>query len=88
VNAMARALEVVSRMRKNPAPKSSRANSSRREKHHQLRRQGLHPIQIWIPDVRSRSFIREAHRQSLLVARSGAARDDQAFVDAISEWRN
>jgi len=38
--------------------------------------------------VRSRAFIREAHRQSLLVARSAAARDDQAFVDAISEWSN
>jgi len=51
-----------------------------------LRRQGLHPIQIWVPDVRSRAFAREAHRQSLLVAQSAAARDDQAFIDAISEW--
>jgi len=51
-----------------------------------MRRQGLHPIQIWVPDVRSRAFAREAHRQSLLVAQSAAARDDQAFIDAISEW--
>jgi hypothetical protein len=63
---------------------------SSREKVHahrkRLRRQGLRPIQIWVPDVRSRAFAREAHRQSRLVARSAAEHDNQAFVDAISEW--
>jgi hypothetical protein len=29
--------------------------------------------------------LKEAHQQSLLVAAAGE-RDDQAFVDAISEW--
>jgi hypothetical protein len=33
-----------------------------------LRRQGLRPIQIWVPDVRSRAFAAAAHRQSLAVA--------------------
>ncbi len=51
-----------------------------------LRAQGLRPIQIWVPDVRARSFRFQAHRQSLKVAASDHARDDQAFVDAISEW--
>ena len=51
-----------------------------------LRRQGLRPVQIWVPDVRSRRFATEAHRQSLAVARSRHAASDQAFVDAISEW--
>ncbi|MEK7751506.1 MAG: antitoxin MazE family protein [Planctomycetota bacterium] len=51
-----------------------------------LRAQGLRPIQIWVPDVRARSFRSQAHRQSLRVAASGHARDDQAFIDAISEW--
>ena len=50
-----------------------------------LRRQGLRPIQIWVPDVRSPAFKREAHRQSLAVARSARAADDQAFIDAVSE---
>jgi len=70
-------------------PTARRVKSSRDKVHahrKRLRRQGLRPIQIWVPDVRSRAFAREAHRQSLLVARSAAARDDQAFVDAISEW--
>jgi hypothetical protein len=51
-----------------------------------LRRRGLRPIQIWVPDVRSRSFAREARRQSRLVATSRFERAEQAFLDAISEW--
>lgn len=50
-----------------------------------LRRQGLRPIQIWVPDVRSPAFEMEAHRQSLTVARSPRAAEDQAFIDAVSE---
>jgi hypothetical protein len=52
-----------------------------------LRRQGLRPIQIWVPDVRAPEFIAEAHRQSAAVAASEGEMDDQAFVDAISwDW--
>jgi hypothetical protein len=51
-----------------------------------LRQQGLRPIQIWVPDVRSPAFAAEAHRQSLAVAGSAQEADDQAFIDAISEW--
>jgi hypothetical protein len=51
-----------------------------------LRKQGLHPVQIWVADVRSKAFARAAHRQSLAVAKSPQAKDDQAFVDAISAW--
>lgn len=50
-----------------------------------LRRQGLRPIQIWVPDVRSPAFQAEAHRQSLAVARSPHEADDQAFIDAVSD---
>lgn len=50
-----------------------------------LRRQGLRPIQIWVPDVRSPAFAAEAHRQSLAVARSPLATEDQAFIEAVSE---
>jgi hypothetical protein len=51
-----------------------------------LRKQGLRPVQIWVADVRSKAFARVAHRQSLAVAKSPHAADDQAFVDAISAW--
>ena len=49
-----------------------------------LREQGLRPIQIWVPDVRSPAFEVEARRQSLAVAASLQAADDQAFIDSIS----
>lgn len=49
-----------------------------------LREQGLRPIQIWVPDVRSERFAEEARRQSRLVAVADAQSDDSAFVEAIS----
>jgi hypothetical protein len=51
-----------------------------------LRQQGLRPIHIWVPDMRSPSFVVEAHRQSLAVARSPHAKEDQNFIDAASYW--
>jgi hypothetical protein len=50
-----------------------------------LRDQGMRPIQIWVPDVRSASFVAEAHRQSRAVAASRHADADQAFIDAVSQ---
>lgn len=46
-----------------------------------MRAQGLRPIQIWVPDVRALSFRSEAHRQSLAVAASAHAHEDQEFID-------
>lgn len=50
-----------------------------------LRRQGMRPIQLWVPDVLAPAFKTKAHRQSLAVARSTHARDDQNFIDAVSD---
>lgn len=69
----------------------ARSQSSRNKvKAHRerLRRQGLRPIQIWVPDVRSPKFAAEAHRQSLAVANSAQAKDDQDFIDSISTLGN
>ena len=69
-----------------PGSKGSKPSRDKVRAHRaRLRRQGLRPIQIWVPDVRSPAFKREAHRQSLAVARSARAADDQAFIDAVSE---
>jgi hypothetical protein len=70
-------------------PTTRRAKSSREKvqaHRRRLRRQGLRPVQISVSHVRSKAFAREARRQSLLVAQSPQEADDQAFVDAISEW--
>jgi hypothetical protein len=70
-------------------PKQSRTSRLKVQKHRaRLRRLGLRPIQIWVPDVRSRSFRAEAHRQSLATAVSDRAREDQAFIEAVSEMTN
>ncbi len=50
-----------------------------------MRARGLRPVQIWVPDTRTATFCAEAHRQSLAVARSVRAREDQDFIDAIVE---
>lgn len=65
-------------------PKPSRVKV--REHRDRLRRQGLRPIQIWVPDIRARSFRSKAHRQSLAVAESAHASRDQEFIDRISDW--
>jgi hypothetical protein len=39
-----------------------------------------------VPDVRSPAFSAEAHRQSVAVANSPHAGDDQGFIDAVSDW--
>ncbi|MBV8194110.1 MAG: antitoxin MazE family protein [Candidatus Dormibacteraeota bacterium] len=64
-----------------PTPPVRDRVKSHRER---LRAQGLRPIQIWVPDVRSSSFVKEARRQARAVARSASAADDQGFIDAIS----
>jgi hypothetical protein len=64
-------------------PKPSRAKV--REHRARLRAQGLRPIQIWVPDTRAPSFKAEAHRQSLAVAASAHAHEDQEFIDAVSD---
>lgn len=69
-----------------PASKPKSSRTKVRQHRERLRAQGLRPIQIWVPDVRAPSFRSEAHRQSLAVAKSAYACDDQAFIDAISDW--
>jgi hypothetical protein len=67
-----------------PSPKPSRIKV--REHRERLREQGLRPIQIWVPDVRSPAFRSEAHRQSAAIAASAHVHYDQAFIDAVADW--
>ena len=68
---------------------ASRAASSSNEKvrahRARLRAQGLRPVQFWVPDVTTAAFKAEARRQSLAIAQSEHEKDDQAFIDSISE---
>jgi len=57
--------------------------NERVQKHREaLRRAGLRPVQIWVPDTRRPGFAKECHRQSQLVAQSDRADVDlQDFID-------
>ncbi len=65
-------------------PKPSRDKV--KEHRERRRRQGLRQIHYWVPDVRAPEFRAEAHRQSLSVSTSPHAHDDQAFIEAVSDW--
>jgi len=69
----------------NAASKNSTKVNAHRNR---LREQGLRPVQIWVPDVRTQQFKDEARQQSLAANASTEADDDQAFVDSISEFDN
>ena len=71
-------------MKSSTPPRTSRERVAQHRM--RLREQGLRPIQIWVPDVNSPAFKAEARRQSRLVAESPHAEEDQAFVDAVSDW--
>ena len=71
-----------------PKPASRKSSRDKVRAHRaRLRAEGLRPIQIWVPDVRSPQFIKEARRQSRLAVRSPHAADDQTFIDSISELK-
>jgi hypothetical protein len=67
-------------MKTTPKRRLSRDKVSAHRK--RLRAEGLRPLQIWVPDTRSAAFKAQAHRQSLIVARSAQAQEDQDFIDA------
>jgi hypothetical protein len=69
-----------------PTTRTTPSRDKVRAHRKRLRQQGLQPIQIWVPDMRSPAFAKEARRQSLLIANSPQEKDDQAFIDSISDW--
>jgi len=66
--------------RRSSTPTAERVRAYRER----LRAQGLRPVQIWVPDVRSPQFVEQAHLQSAAVAASTHETDDHAGIDALS----
>ena len=67
------------------SPQNSAVEKVRRHRA-RLRQQGLRPVQMWVVDTRAPGFAEEARRQSMAIAASAHADDDQAFIDSISEF--
>ncbi|MBB1482767.1 antitoxin MazE family protein [Tessaracoccus sp. MC1865] len=52
-----------------------------------MRARGYRAVQVWVPDVRSEQFAREARRQAALVADSDRRHDEQDFIEAVAvDW--
>lgn len=64
-------------------------SAERTAKHRaKMRAQGFKLKQFWLPDTSSPEFIKEARRQSRLIANSKHEAEDQAYIDAISCWND
>jgi hypothetical protein len=51
-----------------------------------LRRKGLRPVQIWVPDTRAEGFAGECRRQARLAARSAQEKPALNFIAEIAAW--
>lgn len=67
------------------------ATSERVQQHRdRLRRAGLRPIQLWVPDTRRPGFADECRRQSALLADDPQERDTLEWLQAVADddgWR-
>jgi Protein of unknown function (DUF3018) len=52
----------------------------------ELRKRGLRPIQIWVPDTRAPGFAEEARRQSILVAAEEDFDEVMDFIERNEAW--
>lgn len=53
-----------------------------------LRRKGLRPVQIWVPDTRAAGFSAECRRQARLAARSAQEKPVLDFISEVADWDN
>lgn len=76
---------------KAPSAKASAAKTSRekvRAHRARMRKRGFRLVRMWLPDTRTRAFAEQAHKDSLAIAHSEHAAQDQAWVDAVSWWNS
>lgn len=50
-----------------------------------LRKRGMRPVQIWVPDTRRPGFAEECKRQSLLVKNDKQEKDVLEFLDDAAD---
>lgn len=73
----------TSRARKKPGRVKKTSREKVRAHRDRLRAKGFRPMTLWVPDIRSDAFKKEARRQCLLANRSPFAAEDQAWVDEM-----
>ena len=50
-----------------------------------MRREGLQPVVIWVPNPPGRAFAEAARRQSRIIAESAEDEEDLAFVQSLAD---
>lgn len=68
------------------------ASTAQRVKQHRdgLRRAGLRPLQIWVPDTRRPGFAEECHRQSRLLQGDQQEQEVLDWLEGVADregWR-
>lgn len=53
-----------------------------------LRKSGLRPVQIWVPDIHVENFAEEAKRQSMLVSRRASEDEALDFIETVADMGN
>ena len=62
------------------------STSERVQKHRAaLRKSGLRPVQIWVPDTRRAGFAEECRRQSLLLQGDAHERETADWLEAAAD---
>ncbi len=66
-----------------PLSKGRRASEKMQTYRAKLRRQGLRPVQLWVPDTKAPGFADAIRRQSLLISNSAGEERDIAFIEGL-----
>jgi hypothetical protein len=51
-----------------------------------MRKEGMRPVQLWLPDTRVPSYAQRMRRQSILAANSKGEQEILDWIEAIYEW--
>lgn len=57
-----------------------------KEYRERLRKSGLRPVQIWVPDTKAPGFAEEVRRQSLLVSQSTDEKEIMDWVEQSADF--
>lgn len=75
------------RTRKKPAGDKATAGKDRVRKHRaSLRKRGLRPIQIWVPDTRRPGFAKEVRRQCLALRNDPQEKNALDFIETAMDY--
>ncbi len=73
----------MNKSRGRPSPKPRRAADKMRTYRAKLRRQGLRPVQLWVPDTKAPGFAEAIRQQSLTISKSAGEARDIAFIEGL-----